>query len=179
MTSLSLFPSELAALADSTDAQNTPRDLALDLGRFDLDVCSNPRSHILADRSFMLERGEDGLALPWTVVSYGDWSGPETRPAKVWCNGPYSDPLPWCERLSDHDGAWVALWKLDPTTAWFRRLVINRNGPPTHWAPFAKRLAFERAGNVGSADFPSVLVWRRWQPPKAVLARLLTPRSEP
>lgn len=175
MSTLALFPSELASLADSTDAQNTPRDLALDLGRFELDVCSNPRSHIQADRSYQLERGEDGLALPWTR--------PDRSPASVWCNGPYSDPLPWCARLREHSGPWAALWKLDPTTAWFRLLVMPPDawGRPTdrvYWAPFAKRLAFERAGNVGSADFPSVLVWRRWQPSAAVLTRLLTPRSE-
>jgi hypothetical protein len=53
-------------LGVSTDAQCTPRDLAHDLGEFDLDVCSNARSHIRARASYVLERGQDGLALPWT-----------------------------------------------------------------------------------------------------------------
>lgn len=159
MTTLALFPAP-PLTAESTDHQNTPRDLALELGRFDLDPCSNPRSHILADRSYCLERGENGLALPWA--------------GSVWCNGPYSEPLPWCERLRAHREPWAALWKLDTTTEWFA--VLTRSG--AFWAPFRKRLRFERAGNVGSADFSSVLFWRDWTPSDAVLARLWAPRRE-
>jgi hypothetical protein len=141
-------------LGVSTDAQCTPRDLAHDLGEFDLDVCSNARSHIRARASYVLERGQDGLALPWTGL--------------VWCNGPYSDPLPWCRRLRQHDAGWVALWKLDTTTKWWSELMASG----ASWAPFRKRLAFERAGNCGVANFASVLVWRDWTPPAAVAARL-------
>lgn len=161
MSTLALFPLEHARNVDSTDAQCTPRDLALDLGRFDLDVCSNPRSHILADRSFMLERGEDGLALPWTRA--------DGSPASVWCNGPYSDPRPWCERLRAHRAPWACLWKLDSTTEWFAQLMIGCDA----YGQFRKRLKFERAGNVGSADFASVLFWGQgWTPSPAVLTRL-------
>lgn len=155
MTTLALFPHVVAD--GSTDAQCTPRDLALELGRFTLDPCSNPRSHILSDVRYCLEDGDDGLALPWH--------------GSVWCNGPYSDPLPWCERLRAHNGPWCALWKLDPTTAWFAMLV--RCG--ASWAPFRKRLRFEKPDNCGSADFASVLMWRDWTPPGAVCARLWMP----
>lgn len=160
MSQLSLLAPEPTA-DGSTDAQCTPADLAADLGSFDLDPCSNPRSRIQAARSYQLERGEDGLALPWV--------------GSVWCNGPYSDPLPWCERLRAHGEPWAALWKLDTTTAWFRVLVDSG----AFWAPFRKRLRFDRPGNCGSADFPSVLFWRDWQPSEAVLARLWAPRREP
>jgi hypothetical protein len=138
----------------STDCQCTPRDLARELGWFDLDPCSSPRSHIQARKTYQLERGEDGLALPWI--------------GSVFCNGPYSDPMPWCERLRDHDGPWCSLWKLDTTTKWFR--VLMQSG--AHWAPFRSRLKFERPGNVGCANFSSVLVWRDWQPSEAVMLRL-------
>lgn len=147
----------LALDIDSTDAQCTPRDLAHDLGRFSLDPCASPRSHVQADTRYMLERGQDGLSLPWFGL--------------VWCNGPYSDPLPWCRRLAAHDGPWVALWKLDPTTRWFG--VLADSG--AHWGAFRKRLRFERPGNCGSANFPSVLVWRDWTPPEAVMVRLWRP----
>ena len=161
MSTLAMFPSELAYQADSTDAQNTPRDLCLDLGWFDLDVASNPRSHIQARASYQLERGQDGLVLPWV--------------GSVWCNGPYSDPLPWCERLRGHQGPWAALWKLDSTTAWFSVLVRAADA----WAPFRKRLTFDRAGNCGSADFSSVLAWGGgWTPSASVLQRLWAPRRE-
>ena len=32
MSTLAMFPAELIAIADSTDAQNTPRELARELG---------------------------------------------------------------------------------------------------------------------------------------------------
>lgn len=160
MSTLALFSREQLPEVDSTDAQCTPRDLALDLGRFDLDVCSNPRAHILADRSFMLERGEDGLAEVWR--------------GSVFCNGPYSDPLPWCERLRAHVDPWCALWKLDPTTQWHRELIAAG----CTWAPFRARLRFERPGNCGSADFPCALFWRSWKPSRAVLRWLWKPRRE-
>jgi hypothetical protein len=166
VSTLALFPRQPGE-ADSTDAQCTPRALALALGRFDLDVCSNPRSHILADRSFMLERGQDGLAEPWTLTG--------GAPASVWCNGPYSYPDPWCERLRVHKGPWCALWKLDATTVWWRTLMAAR----PWWAPFRMRLAFERPGNCGVANFVSALVWTRdWEPSRDVLAMLWEPRRE-
>lgn len=138
----------------STDAQCTPRDLAHDLGAFDTDPCSNPRSHVVARTRYMLEAGQDGLALPWV--------------GSVWCNGPYSDPLPWCQRLRAHDGPWASLWKLDPTTRWWAELMASG----ASWAAFRARLRFERPGNVGVANFASVLVWRGWQLPPAIAARL-------
>lgn len=150
MSTLALFP-------DSTDAQCTPRDLAIALGRFSLDPCSSPRSHVQADTQYMLEAGQDGLSLPW----FGS----------VYCNGPYSDPLPWCLRLAAHDGPWCSLWKLDPTTRWFTALA----NAGASWGAFRKRLRFERPGNVGCANFPSVLVWRDWMPSNEVLALLWRP----
>lgn len=161
MSTLAMFPN--VAPDGSTDAQCTPRDLACALGRFDLDVCSNPRSHIRAARSFMLENGEDGLALPW--------ARPDGSLASVWCNGPYSDPLPWCERLRAHRAPWASLWKLDTTTEWFRCLMASG----ASWAPFRQRLAYERPGNCGTANFSSVLVWRDWEPPPEVRNRLWMP----
>lgn len=162
MSTLSLFAEPLSSDA-STDSCNTPRDLCLELGRFGTDPASNPRSHILADRSYMLERGEDGLSLPWI--------------GSVFCNGPYSDPLPWCERLRAHREPWCSLWKLDTTTRWFAQLV---HGGAT-WAPFKQRIAFEGDRLKGRADFSSVLVWRDWTPPDAVAARLWmpSPKAQP
>lgn len=164
MSTLSLFAYEVAD--GSTDAQCTPRDLALELGVFGVDPCSNPRSHVQAIKRYMLENGEDGLALPWTLGT--------PVLASVFVNGPYSDPLPWCQRLRRHDAPWCSLWKLDTTTAWFAELMAAG----ATWAPFRKRLRYERPGNCGSADFASVLVWRDWAPSDAVLSRLW-PAREP
>lgn len=155
MTTLALFARDVVPMVDSTDRQNTPRDLCDDLGEFDLDVASNPASMIRARRHYCLERGDDGLALPWV--------------GSVWCNGPYSDPLPWCERLRDHAGPWAALWKLDPTTTWWRELMRGADG----YGLFRKRLAFVREGNCGVANFGSVLFFGGgWRPSAAVVDRL-------
>lgn len=151
---LALFAREPADAVDSDDAQCTPRDLALELGAFDLDPCSNPRSHVQAATRYMLEEGRDGLTLPWH--------------GSVYCNGPYSNPLPWCERLRMHNGPWCSLWKLDTTTRWWFELMQAG----AEWAPFRRRLSYERPGNCGKANFTSVLVWREWEPSDAVKARL-------
>lgn len=167
MSTLALFPAEIAVGVDSTDAQCTPLGLAIELGMFGIDVCSNPRSHIRSIRSFMLERGEDGLAEEWTLAPGGP-------PASVFSNFPYSFPDPWCERLRDHHGPWVALPKFDSTTKWWRSLMAARSW----WAPFRMRLPFERDGNSGVANFVSALVWKDWDPPSAVLNWLWKPRRE-
>lgn len=167
MTQLALIPHEIGDV-DSTDAQCTPLDLARELGVWGVDPCSNPRSHVQALRKYMLENGEDGLALPWTL-------GGRT-PASVWCNGPYSNPLPWCERLRQHNAPWCALWKAEFTTEWFRQLMApGPQGQVAQWGVFRERLTFERPGNCGTANFCSMLVWRDWEPPDAVKARLWMP----
>ena len=42
----------------------TPKPLVESLGTFDLDPCGAP-GHNLANRTYLLENGEDGLELPW------------------------------------------------------------------------------------------------------------------
>lgn len=163
MSTLALFQREPVESL-SSDAQCTPRELALALGRFGIDPCSNPRSHVQADRRCMLELGQDGLSDSWA-----DTSG---APLSAFVNGPYSDPLPWCERLRAHRAPACCLWKLDTTTQWFEQLMLGG----FTWAPFRNRLKYERPGNCGSADFPSFLAWRDWKPSRAVLQMLWKPR---
>ena len=135
----------------STDEWCTPKWLADALGPFDLDPCGNDSSHIRAARRYTI--ADDGLAQVWT--------------GSVFVNGPYSNPLPWCERLRDHQGPWCALWKLDPSTRWWAALM---EASPTV-APFRKRLKFE--GNVAmTANFPSVLVYSAWRPPAELVPHL-------
>lgn len=166
MTTLALFADAVTAPDGSSDAQCTPRDLALELGTFGLDPCSNPRTHVRSLRSYQLERGEDGLALPWDLGN--------GIPCSVYVNGPYSNPLPWCERLRAHGAPWVALWKAEFTTEWFRQLIAAG----AYWAPFRNRLRFEKPGNCGAADFCSVLFWKDVELSEAVLARLWAPRAD-
>ena len=78
-----------------SDSWRTPpyiRDVVRELWPhgIDLDPASNLGSIIGAPRNYCLERGEDGLALPWNVA------GP---PTFLWWNGPWSKPGPWFARL--------------------------------------------------------------------------------
>ena len=144
----------MSEIIDS-DSWCTGKDLAKLLGHFDVDPCSNARSHIQAYTHYSLEQGDDGLTRGWGYSAF--------------VNGPYSNPLPWCRRLAKHAGPWCALWKLDPTTKWFATLL---NAGAT-WRPFRDRLKFERPDKPPiTANFPSVLVFRDWTP-SPQLAELL------
>jgi DNA N-6-adenine-methyltransferase (Dam) len=116
------------------------------LGHFDVDPCGNERSHV--DAQLWYDVAHDGLAQEWH--------------GSVFVNPPYSDVSPWAERLAAHQDPWVALVKLDPTTAWWRTLVCT---PGAQWAAFRKRIKFERSDKPPlTANFPSALVWRHWTP---------------
>ena len=132
-----------------SDEWNTPEYLADLLGPFDMDPASSPTTHIQATRTCYPDHPynhwQNGLLVAWE--------------GSVFCNPPYSNPLPWCERLRDHDGPWCALLKLDPSTRWWATLM--QANPVV--APFKKRIRFEGAGNY-TANFPSVLVYSGWRP---------------
>lgn len=143
-----------------SDSWCTPKDLARMLGHFDLDPCSNSRSHINADYTYSLQRGRDGLRADW-------WEG------SVFVNPPYSNPLPWAKRLAKHEGPWVALMKLDPTTRWYATLLEACTG----MAPFRARLKFERPDKKPiTANFPSLLVWHCWKPSAELASHLWLPK---
>lgn len=91
------------------DGWCTPEWLTALLPHVDLDPCSNARSTVRAHRALAIERGEDGLAAPWSGL--------------VFVNPPYSDVLPWVERAEQSPGAHCGfLVNVDPSTAWWRRL---------------------------------------------------------
>lgn len=130
----------------SSDEWCTPKWLCELLGRFDLDPASNERSHVRSrDRKFAGYH-PDGLECVWEGQS-------------VFVNCPYSNVGPWAAKLAAHDGPWCALLKLDPTTRWWATLMAA--SPQV--APFRKRIKFEGEPNM-TANFPSVLVFKRWWP---------------
>lgn len=152
----------------TADSWCTPKWLAELLGRFELDPCSNERSHIQSDwrcENRPKTTGDDGLTKGWEVDDDDGY-----RQLSVFVNPPYSNPLPWCERLRDHRGPWCALLKLDPSTRWWAALM---EATPTV-APFRKRLKFE--GDVAmTANFPSVLVYSAWRPSAELAQHLWLP----
>jgi hypothetical protein len=144
----------------TTDDWCTPKVLADLLGPFELDPSSNERSHVQAAIRCMLGAPADlgdGLTFDWERRS-------------VFCNPPYSDPLPWAHKLAAHDGPWCALLKLDPSTRWWAALM--EAGPTV--APFRKRLKFE-GDKAMTANFPSVLVYSAWRPSRELAALLWLP----
>jgi DNA N-6-adenine-methyltransferase Dam len=97
-----------------TDAYGTPAWLTARLPLVHLDPCSNPRSTVRAVAAYMLERGQDGLALPWAPSIFINW--------------PYSDPMPWVEKLLAEVAAGrtqyaIILPKHDHSTEWWARLT--------------------------------------------------------
>lgn len=147
----------------STDDWCTPKWLAELLGWFDLDPCSNGKSHVVSDHRCQLdhEQGVDGLT--------ADWSG-FGHVYSVFCNPPYSNVGPWAAKLRDHAGPWCALLKLDPTTKWWATLM---EAVPTV-TPFRKRIKFE-GDKAMKANFPSVLVYSAWRPSAELRSHLWLP----
>lgn len=121
----------------------TPKAIPEALGRFDLDPCGAP-DWSLAERTYLLEDGQDGLVLPWE--------------GRVWLNPPYGRQAePFLERLAAH-GRGTALVFARTETAMFHRLVW----PKASAVMFLRgRVTFHRADGVkasANAGAPSVLV---------------------
>ena len=98
------------ALPESTrDGWCTPSWLTDLLPEVDLDPCSNSRSTVRARVSCSLERGEDGLKVPWLGL--------------VFVNPPYSDVMPWAEKACWGNSAYCGfLVNVDSSTSWWRKL---------------------------------------------------------
>ena len=161
----------------ASDTYCTPRWLTARLPLVDLDPCSNPRSTIRSRRSAMLERGQDGLALPWS--------------GSVFLNWPYSDPLPWAQKLRAELEAGrctsaIILCKLDTSTMWWDETIRPVQGVwPEQWHPFT-RIAFDeppalvaariaRGGTAkSSTNFCSVLIHHRGAGPTLALDEVAT-----
>jgi phage N-6-adenine-methyltransferase len=88
---------------------------------FNFDVCAEIGTAKCPD-FYSLERGEDGLKLPWKH--------------RNWCNPPYSNVVPWLrkgiEEMNQNNRFSVFLLKADPSTKWFHDLVY----------PFASEIRF-------------------------------------
>lgn len=90
------------------DSWTTPQWLTDLLPYVDLDPCSNVRSTVRANRTYRLDRGEDGLALPWNGMCF--------------INPPYSDVLPWARKGIEAESIGF-LVNADSSTAWWREMT--------------------------------------------------------
>lgn len=121
----------------------TPKPLVEALGHFDLDPCGAP-GHELADTTYLLENGQDGLALNW----YG----------RVWLNPPYGkEAEPFITKLADHGNGIALLFARTETKVFFEQVWERADA-----LLFLRgRLSFLNADGVkasANAGAPSVLV---------------------
>jgi len=93
-----------------SDATCTPEWLARMLPIVDFDPCSNPRSHILSRWSWSLEKGYNGLKMPWRGSGFINW--------------PFSSPRDWADKANyelslGRCTSLIVLCKLDTSTSWW------------------------------------------------------------
>lgn len=121
----------------------TPEQYVTPLGSFDLDPCGAP-GHVLADKTFLLEEGDDGLR--------DDWFG------RVWLNPPYGKHTePFMAKLAAHGNGVALIFARTETGLWFREVW-----PKASALLFLKgRISFLNAEGKkapANAGAPSVLV---------------------
>lgn len=131
----------------------TPKWIADAIGDFDLDPCSNERSHIQAAREFRLERGEDGLLFA-SKMNTND---------RVFINPPYArgQVIQWIEAYAHT--RFCFLLKFDTSTGWFEELMKHTK---LVLFPRRTRIEFEPppgvpAEKAGGVQFPHALFYAR------------------
>jgi hypothetical protein len=132
------------------DSWCTPKWFADALGPWDLDPCSNARSHIQAVRTFDLARGEDGIALAYTVVDA----------TRVFLNTPYSRGMVAKFFAAYRHTRWCFLLRFDPSTEWFQNVY---NAASLIAVPVGRRVNFEPppGAKSGSNPYPHALFYAR------------------
>lgn len=120
----------------------TPKWLVEALGDFDLDPAGAP-GWDLADETYTLENGQDGLVLPWR--------------GRIWLNPPYgAQAKPFMKRMADHNHG-TALLFARTETQMFQRQVF---GYATAALFLEGRVSFlrEDGAQSGVAAAPSLLL---------------------
>lgn len=148
MIDLEVDPPEPEPDPPDRDTYCTPLDLALAVGPWDLDCCTNERSHIVSRRTFRLDRGQNGLVLARFV----------SRNTRVWCNPPYSDVMPWV--LGYGHTRFCFLVKFDPSTKWCGELIARSE---LVLFPRRRRISFEPPPGIEAGDnqFPHGFFYAR------------------
>lgn len=128
---------------DTTDVWLTPPNLIQSLGVFDLDPCSpNNLPWKTANKFYSLENGEDGLSLSWD--------------GRIWLNPPYSNWVPFMEKLKNHGNGIALIFARTETKGFFDHVWNDADS-----ILFLKRrVKFVKAdlSGGGSSTAPSVLI---------------------
>lgn len=129
----------------TTDDFTTPLEIVQVLdqyGEVGLDPATNATSHVRARRKVMLP--EDGLELSWR------------HHGLVWCNPPYSDPLPWVKKGLGEADEIIYLLPTQTATEWGSRLM--RGGKAACFLEHRVRFELDGVRQPG-AQFSSMLVY--------------------
>jgi len=88
----------------SGDEWLTPPELLQALGQFDLDPAC-PDTHMpWRTATRMVKKHQDGLSIPWS--------------GRVWLNPPYSNVLPWIEKMTDHGEGMMLIYARSTDAKW-------------------------------------------------------------
>lgn len=96
---------------NKNDTWLTPPELLTALGPFDLDPCVPPGMPWSTAARHYVHGTHDGLIEPWEGF--------------VWCNPPYSAPLPWITRMAAHGNGLLLLPAKSPETRWGQTLLTS------------------------------------------------------
>ncbi len=119
------------------DCLQTPEHIWQKLGVIDLDPCAGPRTTI-GKTNYAIERGEDGLFLPWSGF--------------VYCNPPFSQKEAWAKKLYAY-GNGILILPERGSAPWFGPLA-ERVG--AYWV-MRQKINFiggPSSNNLGSVLFP-------------------------
>ena len=139
----------------------TPKAWAERVGPWDVDPFSNPRSHIVADATCQLERGDNGLPPDileggYLVAGVGQFHA--NKNTRVWLQPPYEIVL---EVLAHYGHTrFGALLRFDPSTEWFCRLYSLS---ALVCVPRRQRIEFEPPPGVKASKnpYPHALYYAR------------------
>lgn len=124
-----------------TDTYLTPPNLIESLGEFDLDPCCPDKMEWkTAKIMYSIERGEDGLVLPWR--------------GRVWLNPPYLNWVPFVKKLKEHGNGVALIFTRTETKGFFNHIWYDADS----LLFLKKRVKFIRDGSVASAPIASVMV---------------------
>ncbi len=147
------------------DCLKTPEWVYRTFGAIDLDPCAAVDTKI-GKTNYAIERGEDGLSLPWFGF--------------VYCNPPFSQKAIWTQRILEH-GKGILLLPERGSAPWFGPLAKRVR----YYFVLGKKINFEggpSSNNLGTVLFPigPEAMWRLTQnglPGHMVEVKTFQPRA--
>lgn len=113
----------------TTDDWLTPPELVEAAGPFSLDPCCHPRMPWRTAATMVTLKADkrakhdilvgDGLAMAWSP------DGALINRLRVFCNPPYSDILPWAEKMARHGNGMLLVPAKSTDTKWGQHVLEN------------------------------------------------------